>query len=249
MISIKKITKARNVLGIPKSATKINVRNAYKLLVKKWHPDINGSKNAHKKMQDINESYALVMKEDFNILDPWKDYGGWWKKQFGDDPLLSNISADDYRNKKYAGIKKDNVLQIKDKSKKKDITKKFLNKKNIFAVIGVSKNPRKYGNKIYKELKFAGYTVFPINPKVKKVEGDICYPSLEKLPVKPDVIDVVVPPKITEKVVKKAVKNGINKVWLQPGSESDKVIDYCKKQDVLVLHNMCIIIETRKIIK
>ena len=113
-------------------------------------------------------------------------------------------------------------------------------------MVGVSKNPKKYGNKVYKELKWAGYNVYPVNPRVDYIEDDKCYPSLTKLPMVPDVVDMVVPPKISEKVVKDAVKLGIKMIWLQPGSESQKTIKYCSEHNVSVLHNMCIMVERRK---
>jgi predicted CoA-binding protein len=77
----------------------------------------------------------------------------------------------------------------------------FLKKENVFAVVGVSKNPAKYGHQVYKDLKEAGYVVYPVNPNIDEVLGDRCYHSLSELPKKPDVVDIVVPPKVTEKIV------------------------------------------------
>jgi predicted CoA-binding protein len=82
----------------------------------------------------------------------------------------------------------------------------FLKKKNAFAVVGASRDPRKYGYQMYKDLKNAGYEVYPVNPKAQKILGDKCYPSLENLSIKPDVADVVVPPKVTEQVVETCKK-------------------------------------------
>jgi predicted CoA-binding protein len=62
--------------------------------------------------------------------------------------------------------------------------------------------------------------------------GDKCYPSLENLPVKPNVVDVVVPPKVTEHTVEICKKLGIMKVWMQPGSESEKAIKFCEKNNI-----------------
>ncbi|RLI45402.1 CoA-binding protein, partial [Candidatus Bathyarchaeota archaeon] len=42
-----------------------------------------------------------------------------------------------------------------------ELIKKFLNKKNIFAVVGASRDPKKYGYQVYKDLKKAGYKVYP----------------------------------------------------------------------------------------
>jgi len=49
--------------------------------------------------------------------------------------------------------------------------KVFLNKKNVFAVVGASRDPRKYGYQVYKDLK-CGYEVYPINPNAKEILGD-----------------------------------------------------------------------------
>ena len=123
------------------------------------------------------------------------------------------------------------------------LIKEFLNKKNIFAVIGVSRNPKKYGNKVYLDLKKAGYKVYPINPNVDEIFGDKCYSSLEDLPSKPNVVDVVVPPKITEKIIRDCKALKINKVWMQPGSESETAINFCKTNDIECLYNVCVMAE------
>jgi predicted CoA-binding protein len=129
----------------------------------------------------------------------------------------------------------------------KDKIKEFLNKKNIFAVVGVSRNPEKYGSKVYNDLKKANYEVYPINPHIDKIFGDKCYPRLRDLPVKPDVVDVVVPPDVTEKIVAECGELGINKVWMQPGSESEKAIRFCNENNIKVLHGVCVIVERGKV--
>jgi hypothetical protein len=87
--------------------------------------------------------------------------------------------------------------------------KVFLTKKNVFAVVGAGRDPRKYGYQMCKDLKNAGYKVYPVNPNAQEILGDKCYPSLEKLPVKPDVVDVVVPPKVTEHRVETCIDRSI----------------------------------------
>lgn len=128
----------------------------------------------------------------------------------------------------------------------KDLINKFLDRGNVFVVVGVSRNPEKYGSKVYFDLKNSGYEVYPINPNAKEISGNKCYATLSDLPKKPDVVDIVVPPAATERIVKEAAELGIVKVWMQPGSESNKAIDFCKKNDILVLYNVCVIIERGK---
>lgn len=122
----------------------------------------------------------------------------------------------------------------------------FLNKKNVFAVVGASRDPQKYGHQVYRDLRNAGYKVYPINPNSEEILGDKCYSSLEELPEKPDVVDLVVPPKVTERVVETCKTLGIKKVWMQPGSESEKAIEFCKENNMDVVHGVCVMIERRR---
>ena len=120
--------------------------------------------------------------------------------------------------------------------------KDFLQKKNVFAVVGVSRDKTKYGNKVFHELVNNGYEVYPVNPNAVEIDGFKCYPDLKSLPKKPDVVNIVVPPTITEKVVKEAFELGIKRIWMQPGSESKKAIDFCKRNKMEVLSGVCVII-------
>ena len=127
-----------------------------------------------------------------------------------------------------------------------NLIKDFLRKQHIFAVIGVSRNPAKYGHQVYKDLKEAGYVVYPVNPNIDEVLGDPCYHSLSELPEKPDVVDTVVPPKVTEKIVEECKELGIERVWMQPGSESKRAIRFCEENNIKVVHDVCVMIKRRE---
>lgn len=122
----------------------------------------------------------------------------------------------------------------------KKIVGEFLTQKKI-AVVGVSRKKTKFGNAIYKELKLKGYKVFPINPHINVYEKDTCYPDLLSLPEKVDGVVINVPPAQTEKVVREAKEAGINKVWLQQGSQSEAAIKYCEENGIDCVSNECIL--------
>jgi DnaJ-class molecular chaperone len=49
------------VLGVSKTATQDEIKNAYRSLAKKFHPDLNpGNKDAETRFKDISNAYALV---------------------------------------------------------------------------------------------------------------------------------------------------------------------------------------------
>ncbi|KLU62890.1 CoA binding domain protein [Peptococcaceae bacterium CEB3] len=119
----------------------------------------------------------------------------------------------------------------------------------VWAVIGVSLDPAKYGNKVYFQLKKAGYTVYGVNPKLQEIEGERIYPNLAALPVKPDSVSVVVPPKATEQVVQDCITLGIKRVWMQPGSESAEAIRQGGENGLDVIHDQCVLVQTRDRVK
>ncbi len=122
---------------------------------------------------------------------------------------------------------------------KKEVSE-FLAQKTL-AVVGVSRNPQKFGNGVYRELVAKGYKVFPINPKADKVEGVTCYPSLAALPEPVGGAIIVVPKDEVENVVKDAAKAGICRVWIQQGSETKAALDFCQAQGISVVHNECVL--------
>ncbi|MEM0232505.1 MAG: CoA-binding protein [Candidatus Nezhaarchaeales archaeon] len=127
-----------------------------------------------------------------------------------------------------------------------ELIREFLDRRNVFAVVGASRDPQKYGYQVYRDLKSAGYKVYPVNPNAQEVLGDKCYPSLKELPAKPDVVVTVVPPQVTELVVEECKELGVRKIWMQPGSESEKAVEYCEKNNIAVVHGACIMIERKR---
>lgn len=116
----------------------------------------------------------------------------------------------------------------------------FLAERDV-AVVGVSRNDRKFGNAIYRELKSKGYRVFPVNPHAQTVQGAPCYPSLQQLPEAVAAAVLVVPPAETEKVVTDLAQTRIHQVWMQPGSESQKAIQSCQGQGIKVVYGECLL--------
>ncbi len=116
-----------------------------------------------------------------------------------------------------------------------DLIEEFMGQKK-FAIVGASDNTEKFGYQIFKNLKNRGYEVYPVNPRLKELEGTRCYPSLADIPVKVDVVDFVVPPKVTETIVRECKELGLTRIWLQPGSESEAVITFCNENGMKVIY-------------
>jgi hypothetical protein len=89
--------------------------------------------------------------------------------------------------------------------------------------VGATTNERKYGYRVLQDLHGAGFQVVGVNPKYKAIGAIPCYPTLGDLPWHPDVLVVVVPPTVGLQIVEQAAKLSMQKLWFQPGAESDDI--------------------------
>lgn len=123
----------------------------------------------------------------------------------------------------------------------------MINKNYIYAIIGASNDPNKYGHKVLADLLSAGYKVFPVNPKGEPILGLDTYKSVLDISAPVDVAVFVVPPETTERVLLDVKTVGIKKAWMQPGSESEKAIHFCLDNGIECTHDACIMIERAKL--
>ena len=94
----------------------------------------------------------------------------------------------------------------------------------VVAVIGASRDRRKFGNRAVRAFRQQGYTVVPINPHEAEVEGLNAYASVLDVPGPIDMASIYVPPEVGERVIEEIARKEIPEVWLNPGAESDRLI-------------------------
>ncbi len=115
----------------------------------------------------------------------------------------------------------------------------FIAQKSL-AIAGVSRNPQKFGNIAYRELKAKGCKLYPIHPEADTLEGDPAYRDFSALPAQVGGVLIVVPPEKTLGVVQEAAKAGIRRVWMQQGAESPEAIRFCQENGIAEVHGECI---------
>ncbi len=120
------------------------------------------------------------------------------------------------------------------------------NNRKTVAVVGVSKDEKKFGFKVFKDMIKKGQKVYGINPKVGVILGQKIYSKIQDIPEKPDLVITVVPPEVTEKIVDDCISIGIKEIWMQPGSESEKAIKKAQDNGISVIYNACIMLTTDK---
>jgi len=121
--------------------------------------------------------------------------------------------------------------------------KRYMLEKKVWAVVGANDKKDRFGYKLYKVLKNNNYEVYPVNPNYDMIEGDVCYPDLKSLPVRPEVIDMVVNPKIGTAVVEEAGQLGIENIWFQPGSSNESIIGLARERIKNVIDHECVLAE------
>ncbi len=93
------------------------------------------------------------------------------------------------------------------------------------AILGASHDPAKYGNKAVRAYIKQGWDVYPVNPKGGEIEGRHVYASLRDVPVQVDRVTVYLPPAAGLKALPDIAAVQPREVFLNPGSESDELIE------------------------
>jgi len=111
------------------------------------------------------------------------------------------------------------------------------------AILGASADRTKFGNKAVRAFVARGYDVYPVNPKGGDVEGLPVYQSLADIPpdVKLDRISVYLPPAVGLKTLPEIANRGCDELWLNPGSESDELVEAAEKQGLNVIQACSIV--------
>jgi predicted CoA-binding protein len=115
----------------------------------------------------------------------------------------------------------------------------FLAPKKL-AVVGASRNPKKFGRAVYDDLKGKGFAVYAVNPNAENLDGDPCYPDVTSLPSEVDRVFIVTPPEKTAENVKQALDKGIRNIWIQQRSDTGEALELLKDTSVNLIHNQCI---------
>ena len=100
-----------------------------------------------------------------------------------------------------------------------------MTERRTVAVIGASNNRSKYGNKAVRAFASRGYTVYPINPHEVEVEGLKAYGSVGDVPGEIGMATFYVHPEVGLRVIDEVAAKGAGEVWLNPGAESDALVE------------------------
>lgn len=109
------------------------------------------------------------------------------------------------------------------------------------AMVGVSRNPKKFGFTAFRELKEKGMNIIPVNPHAEMIHGTKAYPDLKSLPDNVKGLIVMTQKSQTTGVVREAKEKGIKQIWIQQMSENDDALKVLEGSDINCITGQCIL--------
>lgn len=100
---------------------------------------------------------------------------------------------------------------------------------DTIAIVGASRDRKKYGNKAVRAFRDGGWTVFPINPREEEIEGLKCYPSVVHCPDSIRRVSMYVPPDVGKPMLEAIASKQPKEFYLNPGSEDEELIARAKE--------------------
>lgn len=115
----------------------------------------------------------------------------------------------------------------------------------LIAVVGATDSPGKYGGIIYRDLRSRGHRVVAVNPRHEQVAGDPCFPNLASLPERPDIVNLVIPPRAGREVVAEWDRLDGDGIWFQPGAYDRELKEQARAAGMEVVAGDCIMVVSR----
>jgi len=109
------------------------------------------------------------------------------------------------------------------------------------AMVGVSRNPKKFGYTAFKELKEKGMKIIPVNPQANEIMGEKSFPNVKDLPPEVKGIIIFTRKDLTASVVREAKERGIKQIWIQQMADSKEAIAELKGTDINYITGECIL--------
>ncbi len=122
--------------------------------------------------------------------------------------------------------------------------RRILLETKTIAMVGLSAKWHRPSYFAAKYLNDHGYRVIPVNPNYDEILGEQCYPDLESIPVKIDIVDLFQRAELTPGYAEQAVQIGARVVWLQlriKNPEAEKIaseggLEYVEDRCVKIEH-------------
>ena len=125
--------------------------------------------------------------------------------------------------------------------------RRILSAARTIAVVGLSAQWHRPSYFAAKYMQEHGYRIVPVNPNYAEILGEKCYPAIEAIPERVDVVDCFRRPGEMPALAREAVAKGASVLWMQLGITNDEAARIATDAGVDVVENRCMKIEHARI--
>jgi uncharacterized protein len=111
------------------------------------------------------------------------------------------------------------------------------------AVVGLSERPFRPSHGVSQYMARHGYRIMPVNPNSDFVMGEKCYPRLEDVPGKVDIVDIFRRSEFVPEIVEAAIRVGAGCVWMQEGVIHEAAAARARDAGLFVVMDRCLLKE------
>jgi predicted CoA-binding protein len=117
--------------------------------------------------------------------------------------------------------------------------KRILQTTHSIAMVGLSDKWHRPSYFVAKYLLDRGYKVIPVNPGHQQILGQKCYPTLEDIPDKVDMVDLFQRPDRVMPFVESAIDMNVRFVWMQLGIVNEEAAAKARARGIEVVMDRC----------
>ena len=119
----------------------------------------------------------------------------------------------------------------------------ILSKNKSIAVVGFSPKENRPSHMVGKYLMDVGFTVYPVNPGIGEILGQVSYPDLASIPGSIDIVNIFRRSEDVYPVVEAAIAIKAKVVWMQQGIVNKEAAILAEKAGLQVVMDRCIKID------
>ncbi|MGD0363336.1 MAG: CoA-binding protein [Bryobacteraceae bacterium] len=123
----------------------------------------------------------------------------------------------------------------------------LLKTSRTIAVVGLSNKRFRPSFGVAQYMQRNGYRIIPVNPFEREVLGEKCYPDLDSIAGRVDIVDIFRRAEFVPEIVDAAIRIGARAVWMQEGIEHPEAAQKAAAAGLMVVMDRCILKDHRLI--
>ena len=122
----------------------------------------------------------------------------------------------------------------------------LLKTSRTIAVVGLSSKRFRPSYGVSDYMQRNGYRIIPVNPFEQEVLGEKCYPDLDSVKDRVDIVDIFRRAEFVPAIVEAAIRIGARAVWMQEGVVHQDAAETARAAGLTVVMDRCILKDHRR---